>query len=70
MSDSGLHVAVITGFAHEPRELSLHSLQGQGTQDQLFLLRDQLLKLCPHCWGWQGRASLEQPSAAPFCRLL
>lgn len=48
----------------EPRELSLHHLQGQGTQGQLFLLRDQLLKLCSHCRGWQGRrAPLGQPSA-------
>ena len=58
----------------EPRELSLHHLQGQGTRGQLFLLRDQLLKLCSRCRGWRGRrAPLEQPSAdsAPtFCALL
>lgn len=62
-------------FACEPREVSLHPLQGRGIRDPLFLFSESTLRALPPLSGGGGREGgpQEQPSAdsAPtFCARL
>lgn len=61
----GAHLLVlgVQGLPRSPGSCALHPLRG--AQDQLFLLLDQLFKLCP-LWGPVGR----RPRRGGLCRLL
>lgn len=57
---SHLLVSGVQGLPRSPGSCALHPLWG--AQDQLFLLLDQLFKLCP-LWGPAGRRPHRRDSA-------